>query len=199
VRSAARSGYAWLVDDWQWPYAAVFAACFLLCLVPIVWSEGGAAAMLIYIQLPVYMLHQLEEHAGDRFRHYVNDRLAEGRAALGRGATFAINLLGVWVLVLASILLAYYVDPGLGLIGVYLTGVNAVVHLLVAAARREYNPGLATAAAIFAPLTVWSAIEINDRYDVSTGTNLLALGIALLGHVAIVAVIGLHLRKSGSV
>jgi hypothetical protein len=118
VRSAARSGRAWLVDEWQWPYAAAFAACFLLCLVPIVWSEGGAAAMLIYVQLPVYMLHQLEEHAGDRFRLYVNERLAGDRAALGRGATFAINLLGVWVLALASILLAYYVDPGLGLIGI---------------------------------------------------------------------------------
>jgi hypothetical protein len=86
VRSAARSGYDWLVGDWQWPYAAAYAACFLLCLVPIVWSEGGVAAMLIYVQLPVYMLHQLEEHAGDRFRLYVNDRLVEGRAALGRGA-----------------------------------------------------------------------------------------------------------------
>ncbi len=199
MRSAARSGYAWLVDEWQWPYAATFAACFLLCLVPVVWSEGGVAAMLIFIQLPVYMLHQLEEHAGDRFRLYVNDRLAAGRAALGRGLTFAINLLGVWVLILASILLAYYVDPGLGLIGVYLTGVNAVVHILVALGRREYNPGLITAVAVFVPLTVWSAIEINDRYDVPTGTNLLAVGIAVLGHVAIVTVIGLHLRKSGSV
>ncbi len=198
MRSAARSGYAWLVADWQWPYAAAFAACFLLCLVPIVWSEGGVAAMLIYVQLPVYMLHQLEEHAGDRFRLYVNDRLEAGRTALGRGATFAINLLGVWVLILASILLAYYVDPALGLIGVYLTGVNALVHILVALGRREYNPGIYTAIGLFVPLTIWAAIEINDRYDVSTGLNLLALGIALLGHLVIVAGIGIHLKRAAT-
>jgi uncharacterized protein with HXXEE motif len=196
VRSAARRGYAWLVTDWQWPYAAAFAACFLLAFVPIVWSEGGVAAMLIYVQLPVYMAHQLEEHAGDRFRLYVNDRLAGGRAALGRGATFAVNLLGVWVLIIAAIMLAYYVDAGLGLIGVYLTGVNAVVHILVALRRREYNPGLITAVAVFVPLTVWAAIEVNDRYDVPTGTDLLALAIAVLGHVAIVAAIGFHLAKT---
>lgn len=191
-----RDALAWLIDDWQWPYAAAFAACFLLALVPIVWSEAGVAAMLIYVQLPVYMVHQLEEHRGDRFRIYVNERLAAGRTALGRGATFAINLIGVWVLILASILLAYYVEPGLGLIGVYLTGVNAVVHLAVAAARREYNPGLVTAVALFVPLTIWAAIEINDRYDVSAGTNLLALGVALLGHVLIVAAIAVHLRRA---
>jgi hypothetical protein len=152
--------------------------------------------MLIYVQLPAYMLHQLEEHGGDRFRLYVNERLLAGRPGLGRGATFAINLLGVWMLILTSVLLAYYVDPGLGLIGVYLTGVNAVVHLLVAAVRREYNPGLGTAAGVFVPLTVWSAIAINDHYDISVGTNLFALGVAVLGHVAIVAAIAAHLART---
>jgi Protein of unknown function with HXXEE motif len=186
----------WLVGEWQWPYATAFAACFLLALVPVVWSEGGVAAMLIYVQLPVYMVHQLEEHHADAFRRYVNDRLASGREALTRGATFAINLLGVWVLDIAAILLAYYVDPGLGLIAVYLAGVNAVVHLLVAAARREYNPGLATATALFVPLTIWAALEINDRYDVSTGINLLALGVALLGHLLIVVTLRVHLARS---
>ena len=34
---------SWLVDEWQWPYATAFAACFLLALVPIVWSEAGVA------------------------------------------------------------------------------------------------------------------------------------------------------------
>jgi hypothetical protein len=186
----------WLIGEWQWPYAAAFAACFLLALVPVVWSEGGIAATLIYVQLPIYMLHQLEEHHDDAFRRYVNDRLAGGREALTRGATFAINLLGVWVLDLAAILLAYYVDPGLGLIAVYLAGVNAVVHLLVAATRREYNPGLATAVALFVPLTIWATLEINARYEVSTGTNLLALGVALLGHLLIVVTLRVRLARS---
>lgn len=160
-----------------------------------VWSAEGLALALVFAQLPVYMLHQLEEHGQDRFRRYVNERLAGGREALTPVATFAINLLAVWALFLAAFLLAFYVDPALGLIAVYTTAVNALVHLLVAARRREYNPGLATAVAVFAPLSVWAAIEVNSRYEVGAGMQALALGAAVAGHLAIVAIVAVRLRR----
>ena len=58
----------WLVNRWQWPYAALFTAGFLAVLAPFVFRVAGVPLGLIYLQLPVYMLHQYEEHAGDRFR-----------------------------------------------------------------------------------------------------------------------------------
>lgn len=174
-----------MVARWQWPEAAAFAACFLLALLPIVWSEGGAAAALIYVQLPVYMLHQLEEHHGDRFRLYINERL--GFEALTRPATFAINLLGVWVAMLISFLLAYYVAPAWGLIAVYVTAVNAVVHLAGAVATRAYNPGLGTAVAVFMPLAIWAIVAVNRSYDVAGAVQLAAIAIAVLSHLAIIA------------
>lgn len=174
-----------MVARWQWPKAAAFTACFLLALLPIVWSSEGLAAMLIYVQLPIYMIHQLEEHHGDRFRLYINQRL--GAEALTRPATFAINLFGVWVLMLASFLLAYYVDPALGLIAVYLTAVNAAVHLAGAAATRAYNPGLATAIALFLPLSIWAIIEVNHHYNVPDTIQALAILIAIASHLAIIA------------
>ncbi len=185
----------WLVAEWQWPKAAVFAACFLLALVPIVWSELGFAAALIFVQLPAYMLHQLEEHGHDRFRRYVNENMAGGREALTPGATFAINLLAVWVLMLVSFLLAYYVDPALGLIAVCLTGVNAIVHMLGAAVRREYNPGLITALFVFVPLTVLAVVEVVDAYEPDAADWLLALGVAVAGHAAIVAILATRLAR----
>lgn len=174
-----------MVSRWQWPEAAAFAACFLLALLPIVWSEGGLAAMLIYVQLPVYMLHQLEEHHGDRFRLYINGRL--GSEVLTRPATFAINLLGVWVAMLASFLLAYYVNPAWGLIAIYVTAVNAFVHLAGAIAARGYNPGLATAIALFAPLSIWAIVGVNHTYEVPGTIQLAALALAVLSHLAIIA------------
>jgi hypothetical protein len=185
----------WLVAEWQWPKAAAFAAVFLLALLPIVWSELGAAAALIYAQLPAYMFHQLEEHGHDRFRTYVNERIGGGREALTPGATFAINLLAVWVLFLVSFALAAWVEPGLGLIAVCTTGVNAVVHLLAAGARREYNPGLITAVVVFVPLTVASLVEIASAYDPPTWTWAVGLGVALAGHLVIVAAIGSRLAR----
>jgi hypothetical protein len=187
----------WLVAEWQWPKAAAFAAVFLLALLPIVWTELGLAAALIYAQLPVYMLHQLEEHGHDRFRRFVNERMAGGREALTPGLTFAINMGLVWALFGAVFLLAYYVDPALGLIAVCTTGVNALVHLLAGAARREYNPGLITALALFVPLTSLSVIEVADAYDPDAADWALAIGVAVGGHLAIVGAIGVRLRRLG--
>jgi hypothetical protein len=170
------------------------AASFLLAFLPIVWSAAGVAGALIYAQLPAYMLHQLEEHRDDRFRGFVSARIGGGRELLSPGLTFGINLFAVWVLFIAAFLLAYYVDPGLGLIAVYTTGLNAVVHLLAAAAGRGYNPGLITAAVLFVPLTVWAGLEVGSSYDVSGAVQLLALGVAIGGHLAIITIVAFRLR-----
>ena len=56
----------WLVGKWQWPYAALFAAGFLALATPLVIRFAGWPIGLVFLQLPIYMLHQYEEHAGDR-------------------------------------------------------------------------------------------------------------------------------------
>src|SRR5215813_14043384 len=99
--------WRWLVCDWQWPAAAVFAGVFLLTLVPLFAGLAGAALTLVYVQLPVYLLHQGEEHIGDRFRLYVNRAVGGGREALTPAATFWINSLGVWVYNLVFLYLAW--------------------------------------------------------------------------------------------
>ncbi len=182
----------WLVDEWQWPYAGALASVFLLALLPLVWDAEGAALALVYVQLPVYMLHQLEEHAGDRFRTYLNRVVAGGREALTPVATFWINVVGVWALDLVALYLARYVELALGLIAVYLTAVNAVVHVATALARREYNPGLLTAVFLFVPLSAWAAVEVSSASGASWGFEALGLGVAVAGHAAIL--VGLRVR-----
>src|SRR5919112_2789576 len=103
----------WLLREW--PYAGFLAGLLLLALAPL-WVSGIALVVgVIYLQLPVYMLHQLEEHAGDRFRRFINDRAAGGRDALTPGATLVINVVGVWMVNIISLYLALYVSPTLGL------------------------------------------------------------------------------------
>ncbi len=176
----------WLVDEWEWPYAAAFAAAVLLVLAPLWWEATSAALGLVYLQLPVYMLHQLEEHRGDAFRRFVNQRLAGGREALTRQATFVINSAGVWGVDLVSLWLAYEVDLAFGLIAVYLTAANALVHIAGAIAMRAYNPGLATAVALFVPISIWGAIEVSDASGAGVGYQLLAIGLAIGVHAAII-------------
>ncbi len=176
----------WLVGEWQWPAASLFAACLLLLLLPVWLRAAGLALALVYLQLPVYMLHQWEEHAGDRFRQYVNKTMAGGRKALTPSATFWINALGVWAVDLAALTLACFVNPALGLIAAYLPLVNAVGHIAPAVKRRSYNPGLWTSLVLFLPLGGWCVYEIAAISHAGWEWHALGIGVAVAVHAAII-------------
>jgi hypothetical protein len=151
VQQGEMAMWRWLVREWQWPAAALFAAVFLLAMFPLLAAIAGWPLALVLVQLPIYLLHQAEEHLDDRFRRYANRVIGRGREALTPAATFWINCLGVWAIDLAAIYLALAFGPAAGLVAGYLALVNALLHLGPAIARREYNPGLATALLLFVP------------------------------------------------
>jgi hypothetical protein len=181
----------WLVGKWQWPNAALFTACFLGVLAPLVFLYAGIPLGLVFLQLPIYMLHQYEEHAGDRFRLWFNTLVGHGREALTPIATFWINSLLVWGLDLAALYLACFVDLSLGLIAIYLPIVNAFGHIVPAIVTRKYNPGLLTSMLLFLPVGVTSALVVSRAANSSLADQLLALGVAIAGHAAII----IHVRR----
>ena len=181
----------WLVEKWQWPYAALFAAGFLGVLAPLVFRYAGIPLGLVYLQLPIYMLHQYEEHAGDRFRIWFNTLVGHGREVLTPIATFWINSLLVWLLDLVALYLACFVDLSLGLIAIYLPIVNAFGHIVPAIVTRKYNPGLLTSVLLFLPVGVYSAVVVSRAANSSLADQLLALGVAIAGHAAII----IHVRR----
>ncbi|MFZ4717336.1 MAG: HXXEE domain-containing protein, partial [Chthoniobacterales bacterium] len=135
-----------------WVYGGFLAAFLLLGLMPAFTRSWELPLILVFLQLPVYMLHQLEEHDDDRFRRFINEMIGGDREVLSRRAVFVINVPGVWGVNLLSILLAFSLDLGFGLIGVYLTLINGLVHLAQAVRLRRYNPGLITAVLLFLPV-----------------------------------------------
>lgn len=181
----------WLVAKWQWPYAAIFAAGFLVVLAPLVFYCAGTPLGLVYLQLPIYMLHQYEEHAGDRFRRWVNNMIGHGRDVLTPIATFWINSLLVWLLDLVALYLACFVDLSLGLIAFYLPMLNAFGHIIPAIIKRQYNPGLVTSIAVFLPVGVLSTYLVSHSAGCNVQDHLLALGVAFAVHGAIIA----HVRR----
>ncbi len=183
----------WLVRQWQWPAAALFTAVFLLALVPILAVELGAPLALIFVQLPIYMLHQWEEHAGDRFRQYVNRVIGRGQEALTPAATFWINALGVWVVDLAALYLAWAIGPAAGLAAGYLALINAVLHIGPAIARREYNPGLVTACLLFVPLGACCVGVAGS--NCAWQWHLAGLAAAAAVHVAVIAHVATRLAR----
>lgn len=181
----------------HWVYGGFLAAFLLLGLMPTFTGSWNLALILVFLQLPVYMLHQLEEHDDDRFRRFINDLIGGGRDILTKGAVFVINVPGVWGVNLLSILLAYSLDLGFGLIGIYLTLINGLVHLAQAFRLKRYNPGLITAVLLFLPVGGLALAAVVKSGSATIGYHLLGLGSAVAIHLAIVGWILLMLARSG--
>ena len=176
-----------------WVYGGFLAAFLLLGLMPAFTRSWELPLILVFLQLPVYMLHQLEEHDDDRFRRFINDLIGGGREVLSRGAVFVINVPGVWGVNLLSILLAFSLDLGFGLIAVYLTLINGLVHLAQAVRLRRYNPGLITAVILFLPVGGLALAAVMKSGSVTIGYHMLGLSSAVAIHLAIVGWILLNL------
>ncbi|MEM9187271.1 MAG: HXXEE domain-containing protein [Planctomycetota bacterium] len=189
-----RSAWRWLVTDWQWPYAGLLTAGFLVGLVPVLLPAAGLGLTLVFAQLPAYLVHQWEEHAGDHFRGYVNGRIGGGFELLTRPATFWINSLGVWAADLLALYLAASLSLGAGLFAGYLSAINGVVHLAQAARFREYNPGLATAVLLLLPLGTWSIVES----DGAAWQHAVAVAVVVGLHAAIVVHAATRWRRGGA-
>jgi hypothetical protein len=168
-----------------WCYGGGLAGALLLALTPLIAAGWSRAMTLTFLTLPIYMLHQLEEHDDDRFRRFFNDTIAHGREGLTPLAVFVVNIFGVWCVIATAIYLAWAVSSGWGLIAVYLVAVNALVHLAHSVMFRRYNPGLATAAVLFVPLSgaaLWT-IDAAGRYHAMGLVTALVLHAVIIIHV----------------
>jgi hypothetical protein len=174
----------WFVADW--PRVGLVCAPVLFALLPALWSGPTAPVVLAASLLPVYMLHQYEEHDADRFRLYVNREVGGGLEVLTPAAVFVINIGAVWVLDVVVIYLAARVDLGLGLIAAYLMLVNAVVHIVGAIRGRAYNPGLVTAIVLFLPASIATIAAIDGAGAGSLQDHVIGLVLAIAVHAMIV-------------
>ena len=168
-----------------WFYAGATAAAFLVAMVPLLWHSWPAWLLILFLQLPAYMVHQVEEYDRDRFRLTLNQELAGGRDVLTPGFALFVNLGGIWMVDLTTLYLAYFVRPGLGLIAMYLAIVNAVVHIIMGLVKRSYNPGLLTAILLLLPAGAAGWWVLTQTHQTNVSDHLLGLGIALCIHVLI--------------
>lgn len=188
--------HQWLIREWHWPQAALFTAILLFLLLPVVAATEGLVLALVFLQLPLYLVHQFEEHQGDRFRRYFNDRLIGIPDGLTPEATFWINALGVWGVILGALYLTVYASPAWGLIALYLSVINGVLHVVHAITRREYNPGLWTGLALLLPLGGWSLAQVSRETGAPWHVHVLSAGFVAAVHLGVVAYVRLRLTQS---
>lgn len=108
---------------------------------------------LLWLHLPVYMVHQVEEYLfPGRFRESLNDLVTRGSSRdtpLSETDCWAINVVLVWGGILAGAALFPDLRLASWMLGV--TFINGMVHLGSGIARKAYNPGMATAALLHLP------------------------------------------------
>lgn len=171
----------------NWVYGGFLAALALFALFPLFSGGWPETLRLTFLFLPIYMLHQYEEHDADRFRLFFNATIGSGKEVLTPEAVFVINVPGVWGVIVAACYLSDHVSAGLGLIAVYLAVVNAVVHIGHGIVFRHYNPGLWTAIALFLPVGVYAIGRFDALNAGGAAYQASGLVIAIAIHAAIVA------------
>ncbi|MBO3762197.1 HXXEE domain-containing protein [Ciceribacter sp. L1K22] len=179
----------------NWVYGGALSAVLLLALCPLFLSGWSVAMIAVFLQLPIYMIHQYEEHDDGRFGRFINAEIGGGKTVLSDVAIFVINVPGVWGVNALSIWLATLFGVGFGLIGVYLTLVNALVHIGPTIRMRRSNPGLITAVLLFLPVGLWALMVVAAEPGVSLGHHALGIASAVLIHLAIVAFVFSNRRR----
>ncbi len=163
----------------NWVYGGFLAGVLLLLLAPVITRSWSLALGAVFLQLPVYMVHQYEEHDNDRFRLFFNRNFGRGKEVLSPMNVFLINVPGVWGVFGLCLMLASAVNIGLGLIPVYVVLVNALVHIVHGALYRCYNPGLCTAVLLFLPASFYGFEEIRIAGGETPTMNATALLLAI--------------------
>lgn len=169
----------------SWVYGGFLASLVFLALAPVLTKGWSLAETLVYLCLPVYMIHQLEEHDADRFRQFINRVIGHGRDVLTTPTVFVVNVIGVWGVTALSIWLTRSVAAGWGLIAAYLVLINAVLHLVQGLVLRRYNPGLITAVVLFLPLGAGLLVELAPVSSVLNHLISVLVVIALHGLIVI--------------
>ena len=61
----------------NWVYGGFLAGLLLLLLTPVLVHSWPVSLVTTFLCLPVYMVHQYEEHDNDRFRLFVNQKIGK--------------------------------------------------------------------------------------------------------------------------
>lgn len=178
----------------NWVYGGTLAGILLLALAPLLLRGFSTPAVAAFLCLPIYMLHQFEEHDRDRFRQFVNAKIGGGADVLSSRVVFVINIPLVWGTVSVSFALAAQVHPGFCLIAVYLLLLNAVVHIVPAMVTRSYNPGLVTAIILFLPASAYGFYAVQQAGAGTLPMHALGAAISVATHAGLVGYV-LHVKK----
>ncbi|MEM9393031.1 MAG: HXXEE domain-containing protein [Pseudomonadota bacterium] len=162
----------------NWVYATPPIALLLVLLYPFI---GSSIELAVFLSLPIYMLHQYEEHDNDRFAQFLNGMMGADKRGLSARDVWVVNVIFVWFFLLIVFYLSL-ANVQWGVLAAYLLAINGVVHVVWALKFRSYNPGLWTAIVLFLPGALWIFSTVNA----STVTHVISAVLVIALHAGII-------------
>ncbi|MGB7968828.1 MAG: HXXEE domain-containing protein [Methanobacterium sp.] len=177
----------WLYKNWA--KLCIILSIILAIIILLVVKTNNILLFLIWIQIPIYLLHQFEEHSWPGgFKNFVNKEIFNvevGEYPLNDINIFWINVPIIWVLmpIFASL---SYVNLFFGLWIPYFAVFNSLTHVIGAVVKRKYNPGLFVSVVLGIPVAIYTLWLFYNLVNVPLIITLLSILAVLLLHIAII-------------
>jgi hypothetical protein len=186
----------WLYKNWA--KLSVLLAIVLTIFIIIFIKLENIVLFLIWIQIPIYLLHQFEEHAWNGFKNYINVKVfkvQEGNFPLNEKNIFWINIPIIWILMpifagLSSINIMF------GLWIPYFAVFNSLSHVIFSIRNWEYNPGLIVSLILGIPVGTYTLIIFYTYITVPLIISIISIFFALLLHIMIFVYIRMNYKRN---
>jgi hypothetical protein len=140
------------------------------------------------MQLPIYLLHQFEEHVypGKAFINSVAFKSAQDNYPLNSADVFWINILAIWFLFPVGAVLAQNVSLGYGVLLPIFGLFNASLHIVFFVLKKRYNPGLLVSVLLNYPTGIYTLYVLWQKNITNTFNVSMALVVTVVSHAGII-------------
>ncbi len=185
----------WIYNNWA--KLSVFLAIIVTLIIYFFIKPYNIVLFLIWIQLPIYLLHQFEEHNWNGFKNYVNRsvfKVIEGDYPLNNKIIFWVNIPIVWILIPIFAVLST-LNIMLGLWIPYFAVFNSLSHVIFSIRNREYNPGLIVSLMLGIPVGIYALIVFYSLISVPVIISILSIFFGILLHLIVFCYIKMNYKR----
>lgn len=175
----------WLYKNWSKLSLGLVLVLTLLIFVFI--KPSNTLLFLIWIQIPIYLLHQFEEHSRNGFKNYVNKKVfnvEDGSYPLNDKNIFWINIPIIWILMPLFAILSS-LNPLIGLWIPFFGIINSLSHVIFSIVNKEYNPGILVSLILGIPVGAYALIIFYSTLQISYLFTGLSLGFSIILHIIV--------------
>lgn len=172
----------WLVNNWF--KSTIFLAIYSFLFIFLFIYEQDFALFLIWLHIPVYLLHETEEFV---FPGGFPEMMMEGMAGKGKPVHYALMKAGFWINIPFIVFgfpfvatLATLFGLSWGMYVVYFTLIATIPHIISAITQKKfYNPGMAASMFLNLPASIFTIYYYVTNDLVSMSAHIVGLLVAI--------------------